>query len=89
MHRDKNKTFIAAIAAGSINDERVGMFIIFLPLSVSWYTTPSSLTAVPGSHGPRESGSVMVAISLAPSDVEGGGLPGAEEEPEVARSPLS
>lgn len=30
------------------------------PPSVSCQTMPSSVTAVPGSHGPRHSGSVMV-----------------------------
>ena len=48
------------------------------PLSVTWWTMPSSLTAVPGSHGPSVSGSVIVAISFSPSAVDGGGLAAGE-----------
>ena len=35
-------------------------FLVDIPPSVSCQTMPSSVTAVPGSHGPRHSGSVMV-----------------------------
>ena len=35
-----------------------------VPLSVSCHTIPCNFTAVPGSHGPRLSGSVIVATSL-------------------------
>ena len=45
------------------------------------------MTAVPGSHGPRVSGSVMVAISFSPSAVDGGGLAAGEEE-EAEATPL-
>ena len=57
------------------------------PLSVTWWTMPSSLTAVPGSHGPRVSGSVIVAISFSPSVVDGGGVAGEEEEAEADPPP--
>lgn len=33
---------------------------MYVPFSVSCQTIPSSVTAVPGSHGPRQSGSVTV-----------------------------
>ena len=58
------------------------------PLSVTWWTTPSSLTAVPGSHGPRVSGSVIVAISFSPSAVDGGGGDGGDEEEADPPPPL-
>ena len=35
------------------------LIIINLPLSVSFHTMPSKPTVVPGSHGPRQSGSVF------------------------------
>ena len=38
--------------------------VVALPPSVSCHTMPSKVTAVPGSRGPRQSGSVIVPISV-------------------------
>ena len=46
------------------------------------------MTAVPGSHGPRVSGSVIVAISFSPSAVDGGGGDGGDEEEAAPPPPL-
>ena len=40
------------------------------PFSVSFHTMPSSMTWVPGSHGPRQSGSVATATELVPTATE-------------------
>ncbi len=63
------------------------------PPSVSCQTMPSSVTAVPGSHGPRHSGSVMVDALQVPTqasalDVVAVAAAAMEDDPSAAKMGL-